>query len=204
MMDWVPTSVHFDLTHRHNICITGLEEVDKPSFHSPAVDRLCRATWDIKDDGTPEKMRERRYSSLEKVVLANQMPVSGVCPLIILITLNVHTLIIFRWFNCYICHIPYAVFIYYICFWFSYVIYISAMTCHMAYFCYCCPHLCICPDLHLLVHLEYSIFNHYFCSEHNITFYICIIIKNIVLLYYLIMYIVPLNIYILGLSKLTR
>jgi len=58
MMNWVLTSVHFDLTQRY-IRILTLKEVDKPSFHSPALDSLSQAIWDIMDDGTPEEKREK-------------------------------------------------------------------------------------------------------------------------------------------------
>ena len=59
-MDWVPTSVHFDLTQHQNICyIRGLVEVDEPSFHSPTLDSLSQAAWVIVDDGTPEEKRQR-------------------------------------------------------------------------------------------------------------------------------------------------
>jgi len=79
-MEWVPTSIHFDFTQRqHLIYNTGLVEVDKPSFHSSALDSLSQAIWDIMDDGTPEEMRERRYSSLVNVDIRNQMPAASVC-----------------------------------------------------------------------------------------------------------------------------
>ena len=56
MMDGVPTSIHLDLTELHNICcIMGPVEVDKPSFHSPALDSLSQAARDIIYDGTPDK-----------------------------------------------------------------------------------------------------------------------------------------------------
>ena len=64
MMDWVPTSVHFDLTKRQSICyiIRGLVEVDKPSFHSPTLDSLSQAAWVIVDDGTPEEKKQREHT----------------------------------------------------------------------------------------------------------------------------------------------
>jgi len=36
-----------------------LKEVDKPSFHSPALDSLRQIAWDMVDDGTPEEKREK-------------------------------------------------------------------------------------------------------------------------------------------------
>ena len=83
MMDWVPTSVHFDLTQCQSVCyIRGPVEVDEPSFHSPTLDSLSQAAWVIVDDGTPEEKRhrEKRYSSLVKVGIRDQMPVAGVYP----------------------------------------------------------------------------------------------------------------------------
>ena len=69
MMDWVPTSVHFDLTELQLVClIRGPVEVDEPSFHSPTLDSLSQAAWVIVDDGTPEEKRQREYSSLMKVL----------------------------------------------------------------------------------------------------------------------------------------
>ena len=60
MVEWVPTSVHFDLTQCQVAClIRGLVEVDEPSFHSPTLDSLSQAAWVIVDDGTPEEKRQR-------------------------------------------------------------------------------------------------------------------------------------------------
>ena len=71
MMYWVPTSVHFDLTHRQTVIDIGggLVEVDKPSFHSPTLDSLSQAARIIIDDGTPEE--KRRYSSFQVYFLCS-------------------------------------------------------------------------------------------------------------------------------------
>ena len=56
MINWVPTSVHFDLTQLQVVClIRGLVEVDKSSFHAPTFDSLSQAAWVIVDDSTPEE-----------------------------------------------------------------------------------------------------------------------------------------------------
>ena len=59
---WAPTSVHFDLTKRQGVLdlgFTALVEVDKPSFHSPALESLSHGMWGITDDGTPEAKRQK-------------------------------------------------------------------------------------------------------------------------------------------------
>ena len=80
MMDWVPTSVHFDLTQLQRNCyIRRPVEVDKPSFHSPTPDSLSQAVWVIVDDGTPEENR-RREDTVVWLKRPDARPVPGVCP----------------------------------------------------------------------------------------------------------------------------
>ena len=42
---------------------SGLEEVDKPSFHSETPDNLSQAVWVIVYDGTPEEKRQRAHKT---------------------------------------------------------------------------------------------------------------------------------------------
>ena len=59
MKDLVPTTIHFDLTQRQVCKGKGLVEVDIHSLHSPALDTLSQAVWNIVDDGTPDRERPR-------------------------------------------------------------------------------------------------------------------------------------------------